>query len=133
MSFDYNNYTQNGDWVTFNDVGDGVIGTVQSIHEGADFKGNPCPELVIVDDNGDEKILTAGQVMLKAALAEKSPQVGDKIRIVYSGIGEAKPGKAPAKLFTIDVKEGTPETVRDMAANAAAAKTMSKEDLEAPW
>lgn len=106
MGFDYDRYTS-GDFVKFENVGDAVVGIIKEIREGKDFNSNPCPLLVLeVSDEGDEKTLTAGQVLLKAALAEKAPQVGDKVRITYSGIGEAKPGKAPAKVFTVDVKKG---------------------------
>lgn len=110
MGFDYDRYTS-GDYVKFENVGDQVVGIIKDIREGRDFNGNPCPLLVLEVDGGDEKTLTAGQVLLKAALAEKAPQVGDKVRIVYSGVGDAKPGKAPAKVFTVDVKKGPHELV----------------------
>lgn len=106
MGFDYSRYT-GGDFVKFDNVGDEVIGIIKDVREGRDFNGNPCPLLVLeVNETGEEKTLTAGQVMLKAALAEKAPKVGDKVKITYSGMSEAKPGKAPAKLFTIDIKPG---------------------------
>jgi hypothetical protein len=111
MSFNYDKYTS-GDYVKFDEVGDSVTGIIKEIREGRDFNGNPCPLITLeVSEEGDEKTLTAGQVLLKAALAEKAPQVGDKIRITYSGVGEAKPGKAPAKVFTVDVKPGPHELV----------------------
>jgi hypothetical protein len=116
--FEWNNYTQTGDWVQFKEVGDGVIGVIKAIREGQDFNQNPCPELIIETDDGEEKTLTAGQVMLKAALAEKAPQVGDKIRVVYSSIGVARPGKAPAKMFTVDVKPGPHEVKNPNVANS---------------
>lgn len=103
MVFDWETFANNGDFVSFKEVGDQIVGVIKQIRTGKDFNGNPCPEMVL-DVDGEEKTITAGQVLLKAALAEKAPQVGDKIRIVYSGIGEARPGKAPAKQFTVDVK-----------------------------
>jgi hypothetical protein len=105
MSFDYDRYTS-GDFVKFENVGDTVTGILKEVREGRDFNGNPCPLLVIEVESGDEKTLTAGQVLLKQALAEQRPQAGDKIRITYSGIGEAKPGKAPAKQFIVQVLKG---------------------------
>lgn len=111
MSADiWDEFQTTGDWITFNDVGDKVVGTVKAIRRGEDFNHKPCPELIIDVDNEGEKTLTAGQVMLKSALAEKRPQVGDRIAIVYSGVGEAKPGKAPAKLFDVTTKTGTTST-----------------------
>lgn len=105
-TFDYSRYATSGDYVKFEEVGDAIIGVVKDVREGRTFNGDPCPELILEDGDGDEHTVTASQVMLKAALAEHAPQVGDKIRIVYSGVGDAKPGQAPAKLFTLDVKKG---------------------------
>lgn len=106
MTFDYSRYI-GGDFVKFDNVGDQVVGIIKHVREGKDFNGNPCPLLILeVNELGEEKTLTAGQVRLKMALAEKQPQVGDKIRIVYSGVGAAQPGKAPAKEFTVEVKPG---------------------------
>ncbi len=103
MGFDWNEYKSTGDWVTFDSVGDKVVGQVLAIRVGKDFNGQPCPELVLRTDEGD-KTLTAGQKVLKARLAEEQPQVGDRIAVVYSGVGDAKPGKAPAKLFDVEVQ-----------------------------
>lgn len=105
-AFDYDKYATSGDFVKFENVGDNVIGIVKDIREGRTFNGDPCPELLLEDDEGEERTVTAGQVLLKAALAEQAPQKLDRVRITYSGIGDAKPGKAPAKLFTVEVKKG---------------------------
>lgn len=119
MSFEYDRYLDSGDYVKFNEVGDQVIGVIKEVREGKDFNRQPCPELVLETDDG-EKTLTAGQVRLKAELAEKRPQVGDKIRVVYSGVGDAKPGNAPPKLFTVDVKEGPHEMKDPVPSNSEA-------------
>jgi len=95
------------DWVKFDEVGDKVAGTIMAIRVGKDFKGAPCPELVIRTDNGD-KTVTAGQAKLKPELARLKPQVGDRIAIVYSANGDAKPGQAPAKLFDVQVQRADP-------------------------
>jgi hypothetical protein len=128
--FDWNDFKQTGDWITFDEVGDQVIGVVTAVRSGKDFNGNPCPELVIdLEDDGGEKTLTAGQVMLKKALAEAAPQVGDRIWIMYSGVGDAKPGRAPAKLFEVKVKSPDASSLREMQAKAKAAATFN----EAPF
>jgi hypothetical protein len=88
------------------------------VRQGSDFNQNPCPELVLEQDDGEEITVTAGQVMLKRALAEKAPQTGDKIRITYSGVGDGRPGRAPAKLFTVDVKPGPHEVVQSIVRNS---------------
>lgn len=120
MSYNWEEFVNNGDFVSFKEVGDKVVGIIKQIRTAKDFNGNPCPELVL-DVDGEEKTVTAGQVLLKAALAEKAPQVGDKIRIVYSGVGDAKPGRAPAKQFTVDVKAGGPVSAAKAAAKTAVA------------
>lgn len=118
MGFDYGKYT-GGEFVKFENVGDNVVGIIKDLREGKDFNGNPCPLLILeVSDDGDEKTLTAGQVMLKAALAEKMPQVGDKVKITYSGVSDAKPGKAPAKMFTVEVKAGPHKMKQPVPANS---------------
>lgn len=110
MPLDYDKYKNTGTWVKFDDIGDQVIGVVKEAREGRDYNNNPCPELVLEDEDGNERIVTAGQTLLKAALAEKRPSEGDKVRIIYSGnSGDGKPGRAPAKQFTVDVKAGPHE------------------------
>jgi hypothetical protein len=107
MSYDWEPFEGgDGEFVSFKNVGDEIIGAITDIRTGKDFNGNPCPEIHITTDEGDERIVTAGQVMLKRALAEQAPQVGDRIKITYSGVGDAKPGKAPAKLFEVAVATG---------------------------
>jgi len=118
VTFNWDEFKQTGEWIAFNEVGDQTVGIIKTIRQGADFNGNPCPELILEDDSGEERTLTAGQVLLKAALAEKAPQEGDRIRIVYTGQSEARPGKAPAKVFQVDVKRG-PHRLQ----NAAVANT----------
>ena len=106
MSFDWNKYTETSgsQYVSFKEVGDQVVGRIVDIREGADFNRNPCPELVLDVGNGGSMILTAGQKVLQAELALQAPNVGDRIRITYTGTAEAQPGRTPAKLFTVDVK-----------------------------
>lgn len=105
------------DFMTFESVGDSIAGTILSVEEGKDFNGNGVPQLVIETGDG-ARTVTAGQVMLKAALAEKEPDEGDWIQIVYTANGEGRPGKAPAKLFKVEVtRKGaeTPVTASDLA------------------
>ncbi len=108
MSFDYDRYT-GGDYMKFEEIGDRITGTIKKVREGEDYSRNPCPELILeINEDGDEQTVTAGQAGLKMALAEKRPQVGDRIRITYSGNGSAKPGQNPMKEFTVEVKPGEP-------------------------
>lgn len=102
--FNYDAFASNGDHVKWTNVGDTVAGEVLAVRVGKDFNGNDCPELVIVTDNG-EAIVTAGQKVLQNRLADVKPRVGERVAITYSAVGEAKPGKAPAKLFTVAVRD----------------------------
>ncbi len=104
--FDYDSYTGNSDYISWDQPGDQAIGTVKEIREGTDFNGNPCPELILeVNEDGDEQTLTAGQAMLKRLLAENRPQVGQKIRITYTGDERTERG-GTMKVFTLETKEG---------------------------
>lgn len=109
MPLDYDKYSSSGTYMKFNEIGDQIVGVIKEAREGKDYNGDPCPELVLEDEDGNERIVSAGQALLKAALAEKRPNELDKIRITYSGNSEGKPGRNPAKQFTVDVKEGPHE------------------------
>ena len=117
-AFDYSKYAGSGEYFKFEEVGDQIVGVIKEVREGRTFNNDPCPELILEDDEGEERTVTASQVLLKAALAEKAPQKGDKIRITYSGVGEAKPGKAPPKEFTVDVKPGPHEIQKPTVRNS---------------
>ena len=109
MAMDWKRYKSS--FFKFEDIGDSISGTVLTVGEADDFNGNPCPKLVIDTDSGPRTV-TAGQVMLQAALAEKEPDEGDHITITYYANGEGKPGRAPAKLFKVEVtRKGAQEKV----------------------
>jgi hypothetical protein len=125
--FDWNEFQGSGGglFASFKEVGDTVVGTITAIRKGQDFNSNVCPELVLRTDEGDELIVTAGQKMLAAALATERPSVGDRIGIKYSGVGEARPGKAPAKLFEVQVgRASTPAPAATPAPAPAAATSL---------
>lgn len=115
MGFNYGKYA--GGFFKFDEIGDSIEGEVVVVQEGSDFKGKPCPELIIETSDGTRTV-TAGQAMLKAALADKQPQKGDRVRISYSADGEGKPGQAPAKLFDVVVEKAgavAPVSAEDLA------------------
>lgn len=100
MAMDWSKYKSS--FMKFEQIGDSIAGDIVAITDGDDFNGNPCPQLTLDTEDGVRKV-TCGQKMLQAALAEREPQEGDHITITYSGVGEGKPGRAPAKLFTVEV------------------------------
>lgn len=118
--FNWDQFANASGFWTAENVGDSIAGDILTIRIGQDFNKQPVPELVIRTAEGDDVAVTAGQVVLKRLLAEIRPQVGEKIGITYTGAGEAKPGKAPAKLFTVQVR-GTDGQLRQAPAAAAPA------------
>ena len=105
-SFDYDGYGSSGDYVSWKNPGDQVVGTIKEVREGTDYNNNPCPELILeINSDGDEVTLTAGQAMLIRLLAEQRPAVGQKIRVIYTG-DETTDRGGTMKVFSLEVKEG---------------------------
>ena len=106
------------DYIKFNDVGDTVTGRIiaSRIHRWDD--GTASPQLLLEVD-GEEKSLTAGQVRLKAALAEKRPENGDTITVTLTDIEKRSGGKT-LKHFDVQVVRAgaAPAAPQDAAAEA---------------
>lgn len=98
------------EYVKFENVGDTVTGTVLgiSVHRWDD--GSTCPQLLL-DVDGDEINLTAGQTRLKRALAEQRPQVGDTITATFTE-EEKRPGGKTLKHFDLTVQRGGSKTAK---------------------
>lgn len=94
-----------GDRFKFTTVGDTIEGEVLGL-SATDFGGTAdmTPVLTIRTEQGDKDV-TASQKVLITRLAEACPEVGDWVRIRFDGEAEsARPGRSPAKLFTVTVK-----------------------------
>jgi hypothetical protein len=113
-----------GDYIKFDQVGDTVTGKVIAVRKHVWDDGSVSPQLLLDTDEG-EKTLTAGQVRLKAALAEKRPQPGQSVTITLTDV-EKRAGGKTLKIF--DVQVGTPVTVKT---EAPAADGLSAEQVEA--
>ena len=89
------------DYIKFDSVGATVTGRIiaSRIHRWDD--GTASPQLLL-DVDGEEKSLTAGQVRLKAALAEKRPEPGDTITVTLTDIEKRSGGKT-LKHFDVQV------------------------------
>lgn len=92
------------EYVKFETVGDTVTGTVLgiSVHRWDD--GSTCPQLLL-DVDGEEVNLTAGQTRLKRALAEQRPQIGDTITATFTE-EEKRPAGRTLKHFDLTVTRG---------------------------
>lgn len=105
----------NDDYVKFDNVGDGVTGKIISIRKHTFDDGKVVPQ-ILLDVAGEEKTLTAGQIQLKAKLAELRPGVGDVLSVALSDIEKRSGGKT-LKHFTVTVG-GAPAAVAAVSAPA---------------
>ena len=115
------------DYVSFENVGDSVAGTIINIRAHKFEDGKTVPQLLL-DVDGEEKTVTAGQVRLKAALAEKRPEPGDAITITLTEIEKRAGGKT---LKHFDVQIGAQAMAAATAAPAAGGASYSAEQIEA--
>lgn len=90
-----------GDFIKFDDVGDTVTGRIEAIRKHVWADGSASPQLFLLVD-GEEKTLTAGQIRLKAALAEQRPDVGDTLTVTLTDI-EKRAGGKTLKIFDVTV------------------------------
>lgn len=116
-----------GEYIKFDTPGDTVTGKVIAVRKHVWDDGSVSPQLLL-DVDGEEKTVTAGQVRLKAALAEKRPQPGQTVTITYEREEKRAGGKT---LKHFDVQVGTPVAKPAPAAETAAAPALSAEQVEA--
>lgn len=109
-----------GDFVKLENIGDTISGTVQAVRVHRFDDGKVAPQVLLVTDDGEERTLTAGQVRLKAALAEERPETGDHVTVTLTDI-EKRAGGKTLKHFDVTVTRGQPSTALVAPAPAAAA------------
>lgn len=111
-----------GDYIKFENVGDTVTGKITNIGAHRWEDGSVSPQVTLETQDG-EKTITAGQIRLKAALAEKRPNVGDVITITFTEI-EKRAGGKTLKHFDVKVAAGDLwATPAPLAANPTATLT----------
>lgn len=98
-----------GEFVKFENPGDKVAGTITAIKKHRFDDGNVVPQIYLEDDDGESRTLTAGQVRLKAALAEQRPEVGDHLTVIFEK-AEKRAGGKTLKHFKVAVKKGAGDT-----------------------
>lgn len=94
-----------GEFVKFENVGDSVSGTITAVRAHRFDDGSVAPQVLLVDDNGEERTVTAGQIRLKTALAEQRPEAGDHISIAFTQV-EKRAGGKTLKHFDVKVTRG---------------------------
>lgn len=112
------------DYASFNEVGDSVSGVVTGVYAHRFDDGKVVPKIML-DTTDGEIALTAGQVRLKAALAEQRPEVGDTLTVKLTEI-EKRAGGKTLKHFDVNVAKGA-----GAPAPAAASTDMTPEQLAA--
>jgi hypothetical protein len=111
------------DYASFNEIGDSVSGVVTGVFAHRFDDGKVVPKIML-DTKDGEIALTAGQVRLKAALAEQRPEVGDTLTVKLTDI-EKRAGGKTLKHFDVAVIKGT------ALPTVAATPTMTPEQLAA--
>lgn len=91
----------NSDYIRFENPGDTASGTIVAIRAHKFDDGNVVPQIILNTADG-EKTVTAGQMQLKALLAEKRPNVGDHITITFTEVEKRSGGKT-LKKFDVQV------------------------------
>lgn len=92
------------EYVKFENIGDTVSGTVVNITAHKWDDGSVSPQILLSTSEGQQTV-TAGQVRLKALLAEKRPEVGDGLTITMTGV-EKRAGGKTLKLWDVEVISG---------------------------
>lgn len=94
-----------GEFVKFEVVGDSFAGTITAIRKHRFDDGSVAPQILMTNELGEERTLTAGQVRLKAALAEQRPEAGDHLTVTLVQIEKRSGGKT-LKHFEVKVRRG---------------------------
>lgn len=92
----------NGEFVKFDAVGDNVGGIINLIRKHTFDDSSTAAQLLLTTDDGDERTVTCGQIMLKNELARLRPEAGDHIYIEMSAIEKRQGGKT-MKHFKVEV------------------------------
>lgn len=114
-----------GEFVTFENSGDTVSGVITAVRSHRFDDGKVVPQILLVDDEtGEDRTMTAGQIRLKVALAEQRPEAGDHLTVTMTGI-EKRAGGKTLKLFDVAVNRGGAP-----AKPAVSAKTQPKAKVD---
>jgi len=109
-----------GDYIAFNSIGDTCTGTVVAIRAHRWDDGKVSPQ-VLLNVDGEEKTITAGQVRLKAELAAQRPEPGDVLTVTLTDI-EKRAGGKTLKHFAVEVVRGNGKASAPAAASAPTAE-----------
>ena len=97
--------TPTGAYVKWETPGDEIVGDVTSVTVGEDMNGKACPVIGVRLDDGEDRIISASQAMLKSLMVEHRPLPGDRIKVVFSKV-EKRDGGKTLKVFEVTVAHG---------------------------
>lgn len=120
-----------GEFFKFENVGDTIGGTIHVVRVHRFDDGTVAPQLLLTTEDGTERTVTAGAILLKRALAEHRPEAGDTIVITLTEI-EKRAGGKELKHFEVLVDRGDPATSAAPAGVPPAAATTSTSPTAAP-
>ena len=120
--------TVSDEFVKFENVGDTVTGEILNIRKHVFDDGKVVPQLILRCDDGAERTVSAGQVRLKAALAEKRPGIGQTITITLSEIEKRSGGKT-LKHFDVVIGGAAPAPAPAAPASALTAEQIAAKKL----
>lgn len=109
-----------GEFVKLEAVGDSIAGTITGLRTQRWDNGKVDPQILLTTDDGEDRTLTAGQIRLKAELAEQRPEVGDHLKIVLTDI-EKRGGGKTLKHFDVEIQRGGGAAAQQAAVPAQAA------------
>jgi hypothetical protein len=119
-------------YVKFENPGDTVTGTVINISAHKWDDGSVSPQILLQTADGQQTV-TAGQVRLKAMLAERRPEVGDTLTITHTEV-EKRAGGKTLKLWDVDIVRGGGATIiAGEAPNAEQLAAMKLLGMAAPF
>jgi hypothetical protein len=127
-TFDWSDYQSPSDFAEefkFQTPGDAIAGTIVDIRA-PDTRFGRKPVMTIRRDDGIERTVWCSNANLQSQLADKRPQKGDRIAIVFRELGEPKAGQSPPKLYDVELRQGGSTQA---AAPAAPASTPAAADL----
>lgn len=89
-------------FVTFQNIGDKVSGVITGMGMKRWDDGKLTPQLTLRCDDGEERVLTAGQIRLKKALMDHRPEEGQHLTVTLSDV-QTLPGGKNLKHFAVTV------------------------------
>lgn len=101
--FDWSEFVDHSVVVSFNEIGDSVVGTVVGIEKRQGRGENPVAVVTLKDKDGEEREIWCGAADLRSKMAAVAPQKDDRIKVTF--VEARQVGQpSPMKIFTVEIK-----------------------------